>query len=107
MYNYKGKVVEIIDWDEVLIDVDLGLNCSRLMVFKLRLNMCNLKEYVTIKSNKKRLIQYLTDLLVNREVYFLTHKTSRIHQYSIDLVFVSPEGELLFLDYKIKSDFCG
>ena len=106
MYEYTGIVIEVLDYNTVIIDVDLGFNTRRIMYFKIREHDYFLKEFVTIYENSFAVENFIADTIKNRLVFFTSYKIRKTLDYEVDIVFSGNNNELYFLSHVIKDRFC-
>jgi len=92
MYEYKGRVVRVIDSKSLLIHVDLG--------FKIYANIwCNIDDF----GLGNDIIPILEELILGKVVYFTSHKEKNINYdvYLVDIAF-DHERELFLLSVELK-----
>jgi hypothetical protein len=106
MYEYKGLVLDVLDYNTVIVDVDLGLNCRRVMRFRIKGNDFCLKEITTIYPKHNEIIEYISNLIKGKIVYFISYKTNTEFRYDIEIVYTTDDGEIKFLSDSIKNKFC-
>ena len=91
MYEYRGRVKEVIDNNTLIINVDLG--------FKIYADMWLNIDHLNISE---QLIPTLKEHLLGKVVYFVAHKVPRVNAdiYWADIAF-DKERELFLLEDEV------
>jgi len=106
MYEYKGLVLEVLDYDTIIVEVDLGFDCRRIMYLRIKGTDFCLKEIITIFPNRDNITKYISDLIKGKTIYFVSHKTKKRLDYDVEIVYTSDSGDAKFLLNEIKNKFC-
>jgi micrococcal nuclease len=99
LYNYKAKLINMIDGDTLDISIDLGFDIS--IIQRVRLVGIDTPETRTTNKLEKETGLYiknvLSDILKNRELYVTTIKsTDKFGRYLADVCFIRPsDNELI------------
>ena len=77
MYEYKGKVVRVIDGDTIKVDIDLGFNSHTIALIRLaRIDAAEIKLYKGVTEEEKQLGLAAKEWLINN-ISDITLKTER------------------------------
>jgi len=111
MYEYKGIVLEVLDYETVIINVDLGFGCSRIMYLSLRNVDSCLNDIVKIADSREDVEDYIKEKIKGSVIFFNSYPANKFDkspyhtEYDIEVVYTD-NMEAKFLMMEIKKEFC-
>lgn len=107
MYEYRGKVIRVVDGDTVVVNVDLGFKiCSKIMV---RLKQIDTPEIYSPKTPEelvrgRKAKNFVEDMVLNKAIILKTYKdrTGKYGRYLADIMYTAEDNTLHLLSDALK-----